>query len=69
MDSTFWSDAINLGWSIVYTEGSQVKIVLLSLKIVFVIANSVDPDEMPHYSAFHLGHHSLPKNTFRRSLV
>ena len=23
MDSSFWSGAINLGWSIVYTEGSQ----------------------------------------------
>ena len=34
----------------------------LSLKIVFVIANSVNPDEMPHYAAFHLGVHCLPKN-------
>ena len=24
MDSSFWFDAINLGWSIVYIEGSQV---------------------------------------------
>ena len=50
MDSTFWFDAINLGWFIVYTEGSQVNIALLSLKIVFVIVHSVDPDEMPHYA-------------------
>ena len=25
-----------------------------SLKIIFVLANSVDPDEMPHYAAFNL---------------
>ena len=53
MDSSFWFDAINLGWSIVYIEGAQViikkkYIVFLSLKIVFVLANSVDPDEMQH---------------------
>ena len=28
-----------------------------SLKIVFVLENSVDPDEMPHNAAFHLGLH------------
>ena len=27
----------------------------LSLKIVFILANSADPDEMPPYVAFHLG--------------
>ena len=27
----------------------------------FVIANSADPDEMPHYAAFHLGLHCLLK--------
>ena len=26
MDSSFWFDTINLGWSIVYIKGSQVKI-------------------------------------------
>ena len=30
----------------------------------FVIAESVDPGEMPHYAAFHLGLHCLPKNAF-----
>ena len=43
----------------------HIKNLFLSLKIVFVIANSVDPDEMPHYTAFHLGLHCLPKNAFR----
>ena len=28
---------------------------VFSLKIFFVLANSVDPDEMPHYAAFNLG--------------
>ena len=34
-------------------------IVFLSLKMVFVLANSVYPDEMPHYAAFHLGIHCM----------
>ena len=33
----------------------------LSMKIVFTITNSLDPDEMPHTAAFHLGLHCLPK--------
>ena len=41
------------GWSIVYIEGSRVIIfknnVFLSLEIDFVLANSADPDEMPHF--------------------
>ena len=40
----------------------------LSLKIVFVLANSEDPDGMPHYAAFHLGLHCLPKYSFRSHL-
>ena len=55
MDFSFLFETINLGWSIVYIEGSKVKkivkhnIVFLSLKIFFVLANSVYPDEMWHY--------------------
>ena len=50
MDSSFWFVTINLGWSIVYISrghrlNSTNKVVFLSLKIVFVLANSVDPDE------------------------
>ena len=41
------------------------KIEFLSLKIVLVSANSVDPDEMPQYAAFLLGLHCLPKYPFR----
>ena len=43
----------------------QRNILFRSLKVDFVIANSADPDEMPHYAAFHLGLHCLPKYTFR----
>ena len=35
--------------------------VFFSLVIVSVLANSVDPDEMPHHAAFHQGLHCLPK--------
>ena len=36
----------------------------MSLKIVFFLANSADPDEMPPYAAFHLGLHCLQKHQF-----
>ena len=47
-----------------YIEESLVMItdVLLSLRIVAVLAHSVDTDEMPH-AAFHLGFHCLPIST------
>ena len=39
--------------------------VFLSLKIVLILANSADPDEMQQYAAFHLGLYCLPKYLFR----
>ena len=33
----------------------------------FVSVNSADPDETPHYAAFHLGLHCLSKFRFRVS--
>ena len=39
--------------------------VFLSLKVVLILANSADPDEMQHYAAFHLVLHCLPKYMFR----
>ena len=38
----------------------------MSLKIVFILANSVGPDEMPYLAAFHLVLHCLhvPKYPF-----
>ena len=32
---------------------------------LWVLINNVDTDEMPHYAAFHLSLHCLPKFTFR----
>ena len=43
----------------------STKIELLSLRIILVLANSVDPDEMLCYAAFLLGFQSLPKYPFR----
>ena len=36
----------------------------VSLKIVLILANNADPDEMPPNAAFHLGLHRLPKYMF-----
>ena len=36
-------------------------------RLNFVLANSVDPGEMPPCAAFHLGLHSLPRYPFRGS--
>ena len=38
--------------------------VYMSLKIVFFVANSADPDEMLPYATFHLGINCLPKYLF-----
>ena len=46
---------------------SPKNIVFHSLKIDFVFANSADPDEMPHYAAFHLGIHCLSSTHLRVS--
>ena len=35
--------------------------VFLSLKVVLILANSADSDEMQHYASFHLGLHCFPK--------
>ena len=65
MDFCITFDNTMSGWSIVYIKESQViisknnSIVFLSLEIEFVLANSVDPDEMPRFVAFHLGLHSI----------
>ena len=31
------------------------------MEMCFIFGNSADPDEMPHYAAFHLDLHCLPK--------
>ena len=52
MDSSIWFDAINLGWVTVYIlRGHRddflfpTKTEFLSLKIILVLAKTVDPDE------------------------
>ena len=71
MDSSFWLDAINLGWSYTYlmVSGYNFQKILysycLNMKIVSTFTNSVDFDEKMHYAAFHLGLHCLPKYSFR----
>ena len=42
---------------------NQIKIVFLSPKMVFVLANSLDPDEISHNATFHQGLHCLLKYT------
>ena len=51
MDFPFWFDIINLGWSIVYIQASQVCISFSD--DIFVLANSVNPVEILHDAAFH----------------
>ena len=47
----------------------QKNIVLFSLKIDFVLANSAEHGEMLHNAAFHLGLHCLPKYSILGFLV
>ena len=39
--------------------------IFLSLKVVFVLANSVDTDKMKQYAAFHRDIHCLSKYPFK----
>ena len=41
------------------------KNIVFCLNTIFTFANSVDPDEMQHNAAFHLGIHCLQKYSFR----
>ena len=54
-------DRISMYLPILYFKGSQVKISIHCPWSFFILANSADPDEMPHYAAFHLGLHYLLK--------
>ena len=60
MEFSITFGTVNSGWSIVYIKGPRViiskNIAFLSLKIEFVLADSTDPDTMPH-----LDHHCLPR--------
>ena len=57
------SYTISMGLPIVYFEETKIEfkncVVLLSMKVVLILAISADPDEMQHYAAFYLGPHSI----------
>ena len=53
-----WEPAINVDMVYVHVLNYDV---YLSVMVVLILARSVDPDEMQHYVAFHLGLHCLPK--------
>ena len=69
MNSSFCFVTMSPKWSIVLFKGPQITIFELRHtsvpEIVFIYANSADPDEMLHYAAFHLGPHCLPKYLLR----
>ena len=68
MDFPIHIDTTSMGLPIVYFKGAHFefsKNLLLSLKIVLILGNSADPDEMQHDAAFHLGLHCLPKYSSR----
>ena len=64
----FYIDTISMDLSILSFNGLQVEIskfqYISALKDVFILANSVDPVEMPLYAVFHLGLHCLTKHLF-----
>ena len=76
MKFSIYLNTINLGWSIVYIEGKQEKQAMITKTVSYnncislsedrfcLKANIVDPDEMPHNAAFHMGDHCLPLYPF-----
>ena len=63
MDISVQFDTIRLGWYIIQLKGSQVgtpKLYYISVpEDPFIIANSADPDEIPHFVVSHLSLHYL----------
>ena len=62
-------DTISMELSILYfqwvaSQNFYKMMYFCPLKVVFIWANSADPDEMLHNAAFHLRHHCLPKYLF-----
>ena len=57
-----------LGFPYIYwynKYGTKLWCISLSMRVVLILANSVDTDEMQHYAAFHLGLHCLPKFQYK----
>ena len=72
IDYPIINDTISMGYSLLYLRGHRSNFLnydaFMSLKIVFILSNSTDSDEMAHYVhyvAFHLCLHCFPKYSFR----
>ena len=60
MDFPIHIDTISMDLSILYFKGHRSKFLKIEHISVpedcfYLMANSADPDEMPHYAAFYLG--------------
>ena len=67
MDYSFWFDKYTWDSPLYISRVVRLcyKYLFFCLKNFFTFSNSVDPDEMQHYAAFHLGLHCLQKYSFR----
>ena len=57
-------EKISMELPILLFMGSQKFLNYDAFLSLLLFANRADPDEMPHYAAFHKGLHCLPKNVF-----
>ena len=64
MDFPIHIDTISMDLSILYFKGTQVKNLIFFIFLSLKIVNNQYPDEMLHYTAFHLVLHCLPKYLF-----
>ena len=74
MGSSFWFNTINWDSPLYIFMGCHNRqfnkiLFFLSNNILFTFTNSVDPDEIQHYAAFHLSLHCLQKYPFRVSRI
>ena len=67
MDFPMHIDTISMGPPIMFGRKFLNNDVFMFLKVVLILENSADPDEMQHYAAIHLGLHCLPTYPFRGS--
>ena len=66
MDFPIHIETISVRLPIVYFKGNFLNYdIFLPLKVVLIISNSVDPDEMQHNAAFYLGRYCLLKYSLR----
>ena len=57
-------DTRSKGLSVLYFKESEFQIKCISVpcgSLFFILANLADPDQMQHYTTYHLGLHCLPK--------